>query len=106
MYFKEMKASDRAKLIEGQKDVLTGLVAADAEIYDSSVCPRCEGIPRKEADIQRILTTNRPIPRYLLRCNECECLYDPFCNDMIIEMGNRGRLVPEIPFHIDATKSG
>lgn len=101
MRFKEMKASERKRLIKDQEDLLTPMVQAENKVYEDSRCPRCDGIPTKELDIQRAIRSPRIIPRYLCRCLECGCLYDPHAGNLLIELGNRGRLEPEIPFHIN-----
>ncbi len=94
MHFKEMKAEDRAKLIEEHDDVLTPLIQEDQKIYEDASCPRCGGMAAKDVDLFRAVTTKRVIPRYNCKCLECGCLFEPITG-LIIEMGNLGRLHPE-----------
>jgi hypothetical protein len=85
-------------MLQGEKDILTGLVRADEEIYASARCPRCNGLTVKEVDAVQAIRSGaqRPIPTYCCRCLECGCLFSPF-SDVILEMGNLGRLAPLVP---------
>lgn len=94
MRFKEMKTEDRKQLIKGHKDVLTPLVEADRQIYEGVTCPQCAGMTTKEFDFFRTITSPRVIPRYNLRCLECDCLFEPITG-LVVGMGNRGKLHPE-----------
>jgi hypothetical protein len=96
MLFKEMSRDLLSKIIEGEEDILSALVARDREIYDSASCPRCGGRCATEVDAQRALKSSRPIPRHNCRCLECKCLFEPFTG-ILIEMGNLANLEPKIP---------
>lgn len=77
-----------AEALEGQKDILSGLVAADEEIYENAHCPWCKGIVcAKEFDPRLYLANDRPIPKYHMRCQDCRCLFSPFTG-MVINLGN------------------
>jgi len=98
MRFKVRDQDELQEILDGETDILTGLVAADDEIYRNATCPRCQGLTMKEVDVQQYLRSGaqRPIPTYCCRCAECGCLFSPFTG-VIIEMGNLGRLVPRYP---------
>lgn len=108
MPFKEM---DTKKLLDilrqpENKDVLTGLVAADQDVYDNARCPQCGGHCAPEASIQvvegeeegelEIVPQDRPVPRHNARCLACKALHDPFTG-IQLEMGNLALIEPDIP---------
>jgi hypothetical protein len=85
MRFKEMKAEDRARLLEGHEDPLAPLLEADKDIYDVN-CPQCGGTCVKAFDLVRALTTNRAIPRYNMKCTVCSCHFEPITG-LVINIG-------------------
>jgi len=101
MLFKEMAEAKLLEIISKYDDVLTPLVEADRQIYDSQVCPRCGASMFVQPDINRLLANSRPIPKHLTKCSVCACVTDPF-SGIIVEMGNLGLLEPAVPLiHAD-----
>jgi hypothetical protein len=92
--FKEMKAKDRAKLLEDTEDVLGPMIERDEQIYEGVTCPRCGGLAQKDFDLFKTITSNRVIPRYNSKCLECRCVFEPITG-IIVELGNKGLLEPE-----------
>lgn len=100
---KEMNQELIKAIVSKEVDLLTPLIEADQEIYNDAACPRCGGGITKERDLNRdmklledgsiVSTSTRPIPRYLCRCLECRCLFDPF-SGLLLEMGNLGEVRP------------
>jgi len=77
-----------AKLIEGRVNVIGPLAAEREKFYQQQVCPRCEGSEFvKHADPRRMIVQDEPLPRYQLRCLNCECIWDPFTK-VIEKLGN------------------
>jgi len=92
MRFKPMDPEKLAGALEGQEDILSGLVAADEAIYSEARCPWCRGsVCAKEFDPRLYLANNRPIPKYHMRCQDCRCLFSPF-TQMVLELGNVARV--------------
>lgn len=106
MHFKEMDPNLILDILSKETDILTPLVAADQEIYNDASCPRCGGTTIKERDIANSIEvfedgsiaskSSRPIPKFLCRCVDCECLFDPF-SGLLLEMGNVAKVRPRIP---------
>lgn len=86
------------KLLEGREDVLGPLAKARRDFYDSQICIRCGGKAfTKVADSKTIFVPDDPLPRYLLRCRDCECLFDPH-SGILLAMGNLGKaFIPVVP---------
>ena len=86
------------KLLEGRKDLLGPLAEARRAFYDSQRCIRCGGTAfTRIADSKTMFAPDDPLPRYLLKCRDCECLFDPH-SGILLTMGNLGKaFVPVVP---------
>jgi hypothetical protein len=86
------------KLLEGRKDLLGPLAEARRKFYDDQHCIRCGGTAfTRITDSKTMFVPNDPLPRYLLKCRDCECLFDPH-SGLLLTMGNLGKaFVPTIP---------
>jgi hypothetical protein len=96
-----LKAADprvTLKLLEGRKDVIGPLAAARDEFYRSQSCIRCNGTSlTKVANAATLFHPNDPMPRYLMECKDCECLFDPHTG-LLLAMGNLGKaFLPAVP---------
>lgn len=106
MFFKEMDPELIKSILAEETDILTPLLEADQKIYNEASCPQCGGTTVKERDLDNDLEvledgsvvskSTRPIPKYLCRCVDCRCLFDPF-SGLLLEMGNLARIEPRIP---------
>lgn len=85
------------KLLEGREDVITPLSQERERFYRSQYCPQCGGNANtKTANPNRMFVEGEALPRYQLRCDNCECLFDPFTG-LVVEMGNLGKaFVPAV----------
>jgi len=86
------------KLLEGKKDILGPLVEKRDAFYKSRQCLRCGGGTfTKVANPKTLFIPEDPLPRFLLKCKDCECLFDPHTN-ILLKMGNLGKaFVPTVP---------
>lgn len=94
------------KLIEGYQNELDPEVKKLEAYYRQFDCPRCKGSCRKEIDARHTFADpNTLVPRALLRCISCQCLFNPHIlgdqGPMILEMGNPAK-IPS-PIHIFGT---
>ena len=97
MGFKEMDPQIALKLLEGHQDILTQQAEAHERFYANQSCPRCGGGCRRIGDLRTMFKEGEALPRYLLECLACSCVFDPHTG-MILEMGNIGQAVePAIP---------
>ena len=97
-HIKLMDPEATLKLLEGRKDIITPLAEAREAFYQSQTCIRC-GSPAliKVGDANTMFRSNEPLPRYLLKCASCECLFDPH-SGLLLSMGNQAKaLVPSVP---------
>lgn len=105
-----MDQDELLEILKDEVDILTPMVEADEEIYRDARCPRCGGECTTDINVSTLFDVdpktmdiipgprmaNRIIPRKLSRCMGCTCLFDPFTG-LVLEMGNLGRLEPDIP---------
>lgn len=98
MPFKELDAEIAWKAIEGYDNELTPQQRALDAFYRQFRCKRCGSTCRKElASAQHAFADpDTLVPRSVLRCNSCECLFDPHTG-MMLEMGNPAKTPPDIP---------
>lgn len=98
MHLKFLDPQITLKLLEGRKDVITPLANKREEFYRSQSCPHCGGNAlQKIGDIHRMFVDGDPIARYQLRCDNCECEFDPH-SGIVIKLGNVGKAyVPTVP---------
>jgi len=80
-----------AKLIEGEKDILTGAKEERNAFYASQSCPVCGGNAfSKIGDSRTVFRPTDPIARFLLKCDNCDCLFDPH-SGVQLTLGNAGK---------------
>lgn len=98
MDLKQLDPQITAKLLEGHEDTITKLAQDREQFYQSQSCPRCSGNSNtKTANPHRLFVNGEALPRYQLRCDNCECLFDPFTG-IVLEMGNVGKAYePAVP---------
>jgi hypothetical protein len=96
MYFKEMDQEKLRTILSQEEDVLTERSAEDAKFYDNVSCLRCGGTCTIEAHVQGMVRAGTTRNKYMCRCTECGCLFEPHMG-IIIEMGNLGRLTRPYP---------
>jgi hypothetical protein len=85
------------KLLEGHKDTISEASQERERFYQAQTCPTCGGNAfQKEAGPQ-LFRQGEVLPRYLLRCTACDCVFDPF-SGIQLTMGNVGKAYePTIP---------
>jgi hypothetical protein len=84
------------KAIEGYQDELSGEAKALEAFYRQFRCKRCEGPVRKEINGKHAFSDpNVLVPRSLLRCTQCQFLFDPH-SGLAVEMGDRTKAVVSI----------
>lgn len=83
-----MSEEERKKAIEGCKDILSEQVELDDKVYSNSQCPWCKsnGLS-KELNMDSYMKNDRIVPKYNLRCVDCNCLFSPF-DGIVLEIGN------------------
>ena len=96
MPFHELEESETLALLEGQKDILPELLAADDDVYTSASCPFCHGELQKVLDTERVIRCGEILPQYHCRCVTCEGVIDPWTG-LIVKLGNLGNLEPPVP---------
>ena len=86
------------KLLEGKKDIITPLAEKRDEFYRGQTCIRCGSQALiKVANAATLFRSNDPMPRYLMQCQDCECLFDPHTG-LLLSMGNLGKaFLPAVP---------
>ncbi len=84
------------KAIEGYQNELAPEQKVLDAFYRQHKCPRCEGDCRKEMMVRHAFAPGTLVPRSVLRCHSCACLFDPHSN-IIVEMGNLAKVEPAIP---------
>lgn len=86
------------KLLEGHKDVISPLQEEREKFYRGQTCPGCGGNAfTKTGDSRLLFRHQEPLPRYLLQCDNCDCVFDPHTG-IQLTMGNRAKAyVPTIP---------
>ncbi len=79
--------------IEGYDNELDGETTKLEALYRQFVCPRCQGPWQKEFMREHVFADpSVVVPRALLRCRLCSCLFNPHVLDnrgvpMIVELG-------------------
>lgn len=80
-----------AKAIEGYENVLQPESAALDAFYRQFRCPRCQNYCHKETVRGHVFSdANTLSPRSCLRCNVCDCLFDPH-SGLLLERGDQAR---------------
>jgi rubredoxin len=88
------------KAIEGYQNELEPAQKALEAFYRQFRCPRCGGSCRKEILANHAFADpDTLVARSVLRCNSCECLFDPH-SGLRLEMGHPERVPPDIPIII------
>jgi hypothetical protein len=97
MGFVEMDQELLLRLLEGTEDELSGEVKALDAMYRQFICPQCGGRCQKEFDRRHAFSDPATlVPRALLRCVDCSCLFDPH-SGLRLETGNIGKIpVPSV----------
>lgn len=97
MPFIEMDPSLVWSMIEGYQNELAPEQRALDAFYAQKHCPQCGGSCRKEVISSHTFSdASTVVPRSVLRCLTCECLFDPH-SGLRLEMGNLGKAEPAIP---------
>jgi hypothetical protein len=86
------------KLLEGRKDVITPLAEKRDEFYRNQTCIRCGGTAlTKVSNAATLFQSGDPMPRYLMQCQDCTCMFDPHTG-LLLSMGNLGKaFLPAVP---------
>jgi|SRR5690606_554576 len=88
--FIEMDPEDALKAVNGYDDVLAGETKKIEALYRQHTnCPRGCGPTMQKYPAPLGFIFNDPnwlVPRCLLRCSHCGCVYNPF-DGMIVELG-------------------
>lgn len=91
MSFKQLDPRITIKLLEGRRDVISPLAEKREKFYAEQECPNCGGNAlTKTGDTTTLFRNGDLLPRYLLSCDNCGCLFDPH-SGIILSMGNKGR---------------
>jgi hypothetical protein len=91
MAVKLLDAEIVKKLLEGEPDILTGKANERAAFYSAQSCPVCGGNAlTKVSDSRTIFVPTDPLARYLLKCDNCDCLFDPH-SGVQLTIGNVGK---------------
>ena len=87
-----------SKLLEGREDVISPLAEERKNFYKNQSCPSCQGNAlTQEGDSTTIFRGDDPLPRYLLRCDNCDCLSDPH-SGIVLSLGNKAKAYkPSVP---------
>ena len=98
MAIEELDPEIARQLLEGHKDEITGLSREREQFYQDQICPTCYGAFFIKVDNPPTrFSPNDPLPRYLLKCTACNCLFNPH-SGIILTMGNLGEpLEPAVP---------
>lgn len=100
MPFIELDPEVAWRAIEGYQNELAAENTKFEAFYRQLRCPRCGGSCRKEFNAAHAFADpNTMIPRALLRCLECSCLFDPHVltpsgQPIIVELGNQAQGEP------------
>jgi nitrite reductase/ring-hydroxylating ferredoxin subunit len=85
------------KLLEGYKDTISQAAQEREQFYQSQSCPHCGGNAFHKEAGSKLFRDGEPLPRYLLRCANCDCVFDPFTG-IQLTMGNLAKAYqPAIP---------
>jgi len=86
------------KLLEGHKDILTPAAQERERFYQDQMCPCCGGNAfTKVGDSRTMIREGEILPRFLLKCDNCGCLFDPH-SGIQLSLGNIAKaLQPSVP---------
>lgn len=86
------------KLLEGHKDILTPMAEEREKFYKDQTCPGCGGNAfTKVGDSRTMIRQGDPLPRYMLQCDNCDCLFDPH-SGIQLSIGNIAKAwQPSVP---------
>lgn len=98
MAMKTLDPQITLKLLEGHEDILTPMAEEREKFYQGQICPSCGGNDfTKVGDSKTMIRDGDCLTRYLLKCNNCECLFDPH-SGIQLTMGNLGKAyIPAVP---------
>lgn len=102
MRITEMDPEVAWQAIEGYSNELAAEVHLLEARYRQMVCPQCKGPGRKEINVRFAFSDPEvAVPRALLRCQTCGCLYNPHYTDtrgrsMVVETGDPRLIVLDI----------
>jgi len=98
MNLKQLDPKVIMKMLEGHEDVITPLQRERDQLYQSQSCPTCGGNAfDKVGDSRTMFRQGDVLPRYMLRCSNCDCVFDPH-SGIQLTMGNVARAyVPTVP---------
>jgi ribosomal protein S27AE len=84
------------RAVEGYQDELgPALRVQEAFYHQKSSCPRCQSSMAKEFDARTAFVPDEPLPRALLRCEQCGLLMNPH-TDLIVEAGSPTKVPREL----------
>jgi len=75
------------KLLEGYKDTISAAAQEREKFYQAQSCPNCSGNAFQKEASAKLFREGEVLPRYLLRCSNCDCVFDPFTG-IQLTMGN------------------
>lgn len=83
--FVELDPAEVTKALEGQQDVLSDLRKQQDEFYASRSCPSCGSTEhtREFHSVTHAYGQGAVLPRWVLRCRKCTCLFDPHSNILL-----------------------
>ncbi len=86
------------KLLEGHVDTIGPAAEEQDKFYASQICPYCQGdSTQKHADGRLTFSGESALPKFLLKCDSCGCIFDPHTG-LIAALGNLAEaLEPAIP---------
>jgi hypothetical protein len=93
MPFIEMDPELAAKAIEGYQNELESENRKLEAFYRQFRCKRCQGPVRKETLANHCFADGETlVPRAVLRCEQCSCLFDPF-SGLVLETGDPSKVL-------------
>ena len=86
------------KLLEGHKDILTPMAEEREKFYRDQTCPGCGGNAfTKVGDSRTMIRPGEALPRYMLQCDNCDCLFDPHSGIQLNLSNIAKALQPTVP---------
>lgn len=89
--FKEMDPELAYKLIEGYEDALSTPAVEQDELYRKFDCPRCNRGLQREFDSRVGWKGDGPLPKFLLRCSNCNYTIDPHAG-FVVRYGDASKV--------------
>ena len=87
MHFIPMDPALIVQAIQGYEDHLSTEAKKMDAFYSQFVCPNCNGKCHKETTTEIAFSSSDSIlAKYILRCNNCQCLFDPHTG-ILLERG-------------------